>query len=488
MPRWVAAADPSRRSAGRPTRRRRRSPARAALVTRGPSPRREHLRDRRRRRGRPLGRSPRGRAGARPSRRPCSWRRRSRLPRRCRMPCTRRRAHRADRRGTDDHGGRGAQRGAAGERGAHAAPGGRAASVAPAWHESRRRRGIARTATRGTTVGMYLENLCLDAHDPATLGRFWEALLGGTTLTTSPTPSRRGSRCAGGPALDLCLQRVPEPVTPSPRLHLDLAGGPARPRSSSGPSGSAPATSTSVRATCRGSCSPTPRATRSASWRSGRSTPPRGRSPPCPSTAPTRPATRRSGPSCPGGGPWRPAMPAALRHPSGRGPAARAVPGARAQGDRAKNRLHLDIRLEQGDDADAVVAPGRRAGGPRAAPRRGASCRGGSSPTPRATSCACCRPAAPERPVTRSEHGRATSVDWPAAHRRPTAAGRAPPTDPKDHPCSAPTRPAPCVPPTPARPSPSPGGWRSGVTTGAWPSSTCATRAASCRSWRATRC
>ncbi len=73
---------------------------------------------------------------------------------------------------------------------------------------------------------MDLENLVLDARDPATLGRFWEALLGGTTLTDEPDAFETRISVEGGPALDLCLQRVPEPVTPSPRLHLDLAGGP----------------------------------------------------------------------------------------------------------------------------------------------------------------------------------------------------------------------------------------------------------------------
>ena len=73
---------------------------------------------------------------------------------------------------------------------------------------------------------MDLENIVLDARDPAPLGRFWEALLGGTTLTDEPDAFETRISVEGGPALDLCLQRVPEPVTASPRLHLDLAGGP----------------------------------------------------------------------------------------------------------------------------------------------------------------------------------------------------------------------------------------------------------------------
>ena len=48
-------------------------------------------------------------------------------------------------------------------------------------------------------------------------------------------------------------------------------------------------------------------------------------------------------------------MPAALRHPSGRGPLLELCPEPAPKGA-AKNRLHLDIRLETGDDTDAVLA------------------------------------------------------------------------------------------------------------------------------------
>ena len=48
-------------------------------------------------------------------------------------------------------------------------------------------------------------------------------------------------------------------------------------------------------------------------------------------------------------------MPSALRHPSGRGPLLELCPEPRPKGA-AKNRLHLDLRLETGDDPDAVLA------------------------------------------------------------------------------------------------------------------------------------
>ena len=56
-------------------------------------------------------------------------------------------------------------------------------------------------------------------------------------------------------------------------------------------------------------------------------------------------------------------MPAALRHPSGRGAAARAVPRAAAQGRPAKNRLHLDLRLEAATTRTRVVAGSSSSGG-----------------------------------------------------------------------------------------------------------------------------
>ncbi|HEU5241614.1 MAG TPA: VOC family protein, partial [Ornithinibacter sp.] len=49
------------------------------------------------------------------------------------------------------------------------------------------------------------------------------------------------------------------------------------------------------------------------------------------------------------------AMPSALRHPSGRGPLLELCPEPHPKGA-AKNRLHLDLRLESRDDPDAVLA------------------------------------------------------------------------------------------------------------------------------------
>ena len=86
-----------------------------------------------------------------------------------------------------------------------------------------------------------------------------------------------------------------------------------------------------------------------------------------------------------------------LRHPSRRGPAARAVPGAGAPRADGKNRLHLDLRLEAGDDPDAVARGDRASAAAASSTPTGATCRGGPTPTRPATSSACCLPAAEPR-------------------------------------------------------------------------------------------
>jgi predicted enzyme related to lactoylglutathione lyase len=72
---------------------------------------------------------------------------------------------------------------------------------------------------------MYLENVVVDAVDPGRLGRFWEEALGTERLTDEPEGFETRLAVAGGPVLDLCFQRVAEPSSGPPRLHLDLLGG-----------------------------------------------------------------------------------------------------------------------------------------------------------------------------------------------------------------------------------------------------------------------
>jgi len=73
---------------------------------------------------------------------------------------------------------------------------------------------------------MFLENVVVDAVEPQRLGRFWEAALGGERLADEPNGFETRLNIEGGPVLDLCFQRVPEPPpSEPPRLHLDLVGG-----------------------------------------------------------------------------------------------------------------------------------------------------------------------------------------------------------------------------------------------------------------------
>lgn len=71
---------------------------------------------------------------------------------------------------------------------------------------------------------VYLENLVFDATDPSALGRFWESALGTETLTDGVDAFETRLAVPNGPAIDLCFQRVPEPPADPQRLHLDLRG------------------------------------------------------------------------------------------------------------------------------------------------------------------------------------------------------------------------------------------------------------------------
>lgn len=71
---------------------------------------------------------------------------------------------------------------------------------------------------------VYLENIVFDAIDPQTLGRFWETALGTETLTDKTDAFETRLVVPEGPALDLCFQRVPEPPVEPQRFHLDLQG------------------------------------------------------------------------------------------------------------------------------------------------------------------------------------------------------------------------------------------------------------------------
>ena len=202
---------------------------------------------------------------------------------------------------------------------------------------------------------MQLENVVFDAVDPQRLGRFWEAALGTERLTDEPDGFETRLAVAGGPVLDLCFQRVPElPAGPS-RLHLDLLGGARqaevvdRLRSLGAQhldvgQGDVPWV---VLADPEGGacCVMEERAAYA------------GTGPlaalPLSSADPDRDAAFWSWltgwTDVPG------VAPRSLRHPSLRGPLLELVPETAGKGS-AKNRVHLDVRLEPGEDPDAVAA------------------------------------------------------------------------------------------------------------------------------------
>jgi hypothetical protein len=201
---------------------------------------------------------------------------------------------------------------------------------------------------------VYWENVVWDALEPRRLGRFWEKLLGSSTLTDELDVYETRLLLVGGPPLDLCFQRVPEPPSEPVRLHLDLAGGPEQ-------------QVVAARALELGA--------RHLDIGQG-DVPwvvladPEG-NPLC--VMEERPAYVDTGPVAaipvdsadPGRDRafwawltgWTPvpgAGLASLRHPARRGPLLEFAPEPASKPD-AKNRLHLDVRLEADDDVGAVV-------------------------------------------------------------------------------------------------------------------------------------
>lgn len=202
---------------------------------------------------------------------------------------------------------------------------------------------------------MFLENLVFDAVDPRRLGRFWEAAVGGEQLTDDEGGYETRLAVPGGPELDLCFQPVPASPAEPQRLHLDLAAGDDQ-------------AATVERLLALGA--------RHVDIGQG-DVPwvvladPEG-NPFC--VMEERPAYAGSGPLAAlpldsadpdrdadfwswltGWGDVAGVAPRSLRHPSGRGPLLELCPEPDAKGP-AKNRLHLDVRLEPGDDLDALLA------------------------------------------------------------------------------------------------------------------------------------
>lgn len=150
-----------------------------------------------------------------------------------------------------------------------------------------------------------LENVVFDAVDPRTLGQSWESRLGTQPLTDEEAGYETRLAVPDGPVLDLCFQRVAEPPTGPQRVHLDVDED-----------------TRSLVAIAVEAADPQ-RDRDFWSWLTG----------------------------------WQPVDAGevvGLRHPSARGPLLELRPEAAPKGD-GKNRVHLDVRLEHGEDADAVA-------------------------------------------------------------------------------------------------------------------------------------
>jgi hypothetical protein len=211
---------------------------------------------------------------------------------------------------------------------------------------------------------MYLENLVFDAVDPQRLGRFWEAAVGGERLTDEPAGFETRLTIEDGPVLDLCFQRVPEPPSEPLRLHLDLLGG----------ADQSPMVDRLLALGARH----LDIGQHDVPWVVLED--PAGN--PC-CVMESRAAYVDTGPIAAlpldSADPDRDAdfwswltgwtdvagvAPRSLRHPSRRGPLLELCPEQVAKGT-AKNRLHLDVRLDAGEGADDVEAAITERGGAR---------------------------------------------------------------------------------------------------------------------------
>ena len=216
-------------------------------------------------------------------------------------------------------------------------------------------------------IAVYLENVVFDATDPRRLGRFWQAALGTELLTDAEDGFETRLSLPGGPDHDLCFQPVPEPPSEAPRLHLDLLGGDTQ--------------AAVVERLLDLGAVPLDIGQGDVPWIVLAD--PEG-NPFC--VMEERAAYTATGPiaalpidsSDPVGDAafwswltgWTGvfgAGPATLRHPSRRGVLLEFCPEPEPKPP-AKNRLHLDVRLEPYDDADAVLAGVVARGGRRLDP------------------------------------------------------------------------------------------------------------------------
>jgi predicted enzyme related to lactoylglutathione lyase len=201
---------------------------------------------------------------------------------------------------------------------------------------------------------VHLENVVVDSTDPRALGRFWETALGTETLTDEPEGFETRLTVPGGPVLDLCFQRVPEPPRGPTRLQFALRGGeeqsPVVERLLT--IGASPADIGPGRAPWVALADPEGNPFRVMEERAAHVDAGQVAALRLDVADPDR--DRDFWMWLTGWVPVDADGVQALRHSSQRGPLLELGPEAEPKGP-GKNRMHLDVRLEPGDDADAVA-------------------------------------------------------------------------------------------------------------------------------------
>lgn len=210
---------------------------------------------------------------------------------------------------------------------------------------------------------MFLENLGIDATDPVRLGRFWAAALGTAPLTVQPDLYETRLVIEGEAYLDLCFAQVPERPTAPRRLHLDLRGG---------------AQQVAVAERLRGlGATDLDIGQRDVPWTvladvEGAAFCVREEREEVTDTGPIAALPLDSADPERDGDFWAwltgwvdvpGAAPCTLRHPSGHGPLLELFPEPAPKQPGAKNPIHLDVRLEAGDDAEKITAEIEERGG-----------------------------------------------------------------------------------------------------------------------------
>jgi predicted enzyme related to lactoylglutathione lyase len=212
---------------------------------------------------------------------------------------------------------------------------------------------------------MYLENVVIDAVDPVRLGTFWAEAVGAEFITGLPdlVEARLMLDEQTGAFLDLCLPQVPEPPADPQRLHLDLHGGDqqdqvvrrltelgARPLDiGQGPVPWTVLADVEGNPFCVMEDRPEYRSTGPIAGL------------PLDSSSPDRDAefwAELSG--------WTEVAgkaPHSLQHPSGHGPLLELCPEPAPKQPGIKNRMHLDVRLQDGESLEGATERVRELGG-----------------------------------------------------------------------------------------------------------------------------